>query len=158
MRHLDAAAGASAFCDVDDTFEMRLGQVPLAEPRAGGRRVPKADRILIVNRMGDQRAQDTELLDFRTTIAFWRRMERIDRPSASRLEAAQQQKRQRAAEILQDASRCAKKMDCPIEGDGIAGLFGGDRQMADAGGAAAEHCGPPPQREWRDDVRGGGAP
>lgn len=52
MRHLDAAR-ASPFRDVDDLFEMLLGQPSLAEQRASCRRTPKAVRILIANRMGD---------------------------------------------------------------------------------------------------------
>ncbi len=56
MRHLDAA-GARVFRDLDDTFETLLGQMPLAEQSTGGRCTPKAARILIANRIGDQRKQ-----------------------------------------------------------------------------------------------------
>ena len=129
MRHLDAA-GAGFLGDLEDPFEVLLGQVPLTDARAGGRRKPKAVGILIPDRAGDQRAQDAELLYLQAVIACRRQLQRVDRLDAIWLEADQKQGRQRAAEILQDdALPLCEEDSVTVKGYGVAGSLGCDREL-----------------------------
>lgn len=84
MRHLDAA-GSPALGDGESFLKILFRQPSLAYPGTGCRRASKADWILMTDGVGDQSAQDTELLDFHAVISCWWKLERIDRKATIRL-------------------------------------------------------------------------